>query len=107
MLGVVIYGIIFSLYPLVHHIALKYAFLCLAFGDGLAPFANIHKKPGKTWEGSFICFIASLTALILNGCQHKNAVIYAFVCSAVELIGGDWDNLLIFVSVTGIAFLIE
>lgn len=95
----VIYGLLFAIYPLAPQVELKYAYLCVAFGDGVAPLGSLGGSNKKTLTGSLLCFAASLAALTVYGCDTARAVIYSLLCTIVEMLSGNWDNLAIFVAV--------
>lgn len=83
--------------------AAKIAIYALAFGDGFASVAGkvfgtikIPFTGGKTFEGSFACFIAVyISAMTVTGSSRVSIILAAVVTAAEAFPLGDYDNFVI------------
>jgi len=105
-------GIVFAALVLPFDCA-RIGIFALAFGDGLASLGGklFGKHPiphagGKTFEGSFTCFIAVFFACYLSSHRLLVSILVALLTTLLEAFPlGDWDNMLIPVGTGGIFYI--
>ena len=92
IIGVIVYGLAFAVFPFWPSRHLLAGLICLSFGDGFSGFGAVVSKKlhipvqdsSKTIVGTVIFIVAATSGMILYGFKPARAVLTALCCALIE-----------------------